>query len=136
MHPDLAKFQTKVRRLQNQVKRAVALDLYGTLIGPPPEGTPVDRAVARGSWHYGVNEIKTDVPARPPKGSKVKKPSARALPKTKVGDVVNISNSAPYIQRLNEGHSGQSPPGFIDDAVDRATATYGSLVERVKAETS
>lgn len=34
--------------------------------------------------------------------------------------VIYLSNNLPYAQRLNEGHSGQAPAGFVETAVDIA----------------
>lgn len=33
------------------------------------------------------------------------------------GQVIWIFNNAPYIQRLNEGYSGQAPAGFVEQAI-------------------
>ncbi|MGK2911230.1 MAG: hypothetical protein ACSLE1_15725 [Sphingobium sp.] len=37
------------------------------------------------------------------------------------GGAMEISNSVPYIGKLNDGHSKQAPTGFIEAAVDRHT---------------
>lgn len=133
MHPDLARFGDKIDGLVNQVKRGVALELFATLIGPPPEGTPVKQGVARGSWNYAVNRIDTSIPERPPKGQELAAPIPGGVgANVQLGDEINISNSAPYIARLNEGSSKQTPAGFVEMATDRAVGTFEGMVEQIK----
>lgn len=85
-------------QLKHQLEDAVAeiledkmTDIFVDLTSPPPVGIPVDKGTAR-----NATQLDTSVPLAP-----------------------EITNSAPYINRLNAGHSKQSPSGFIDAIVDK-----------------
>jgi hypothetical protein len=65
-------------------------DVYTDLTAPPPKGTPVDQGTARNGW-----QLDTSVKLAP-----------------------EVYNPIAYIGRLNNGHSKQSPAGFIDTIVD------------------
>jgi hypothetical protein len=71
----------------------VMLDIYTDLTDAPPVGTPVDEGTARNSW-----QLDTTVPLEP-----------------------EVYSTNPYIGRLNDGHSKQSPAGFVDAIVDKHT---------------
>lgn len=98
--------------------KALVLDIARNLRVAPPEGTPVQTGHARRNWipsagqpHSG--EVDGDEYAQ----------GLAAVLAWKVGDgPLWVSNSAPYIQRLNDGHSKQSPAGFVERAVDMALA--------------
>lgn len=66
-------------------------DIYIDLTAPPPLGTPVDTGQARNGWQLDTSDKLNPV----------------------------ITNSVPYINRLNDGHSKQSPAGFIEAIVDK-----------------
>ena len=61
------------------------------LTASPPTGTPVDTGAARNDWQIDDSD-----------------PLA-----------CELYNTSPYIKRLNEGHSKQSPAGFVDRVVDK-----------------
>ena len=66
-------------------------DIYTDLTAPPPLGTPIDTGAARNSW-----QIDTALPLAP-----------------------EIYTMLPYMAKLNDGHSKQSPEGFIDNVIDK-----------------
>lgn len=68
-------------------------DIYVDLTAPPPEGTPVDTGAARNGW-----QLDTSDPKAP-----------------------EVYNTLPYIGRLNDGHSKQTPAGFVERAVSKNT---------------
>src|SRR5262249_5266361 len=127
VNPDLLRFSKKLDRMNIKVMRAVGKEIWETLVSDPPIGTPVLHGIARDAWHFGVNRT-IDTPPLPrpvPRGSLVY-PRPTATPDRDDFDVhiqsrdeINISNTAPYIARLDEGYSQQSPAGFIESAVDR-----------------
>jgi hypothetical protein len=101
------------------------------LVSSPPEGTPVDESVALSNWQVSVDKPKRSfIPAHSPgtKGSTARSSAANvmvaalaALRSRKPGQPIYISNNAPYIRRLAyEGHSKQSPPGWVEGTVLRA----------------
>jgi hypothetical protein len=70
---------------------AVTTAIFVDLTAPPPLGTPVDTGVARNGWQLDLSD-----PLAP-----------------------EVYNSVPYIGALNNGHSKQSPIGFVDTIVDK-----------------
>lgn len=99
--------------LENTVKKtALAVDAAVVF------ATPVDTGRARSNWIPSLNtpDTRTVEPGQ--------KPDAEAaISAYKLADTIYISNSLPYIQRLNEGHSKQAPAGFVDIAVRTGVAT-------------
>lgn len=69
----------------------VATDIFVDLAAPPPLGTPVDTGFARNGWQIDLSD-----PTGP-----------------------QITNSVVYIGKLNDGHSKQSPAGFVDAIIDK-----------------
>lgn len=107
----------KVDKLLDQAVRRVAFSVYTQIV----QNTPVDTGRARGNWHIDVNLI--DIRIIEPTGAE-KDPSydgtekaLTAVGQHKLGSTIFISNNLPYIRRLNDGHSLQSPAGFIEEAI-------------------
>lgn len=85
--------------------------------------TPHDTGQARANWQVTVRAAR---PANTPLIGKLDYDgdatvaegvaTIRGTPRPD-GHVVFISNALPYIQALNEGHSGQAPSGFVEMAV-------------------
>jgi hypothetical protein len=100
-------------RLGLTVKK-VAFDAFSGLL----KRSPVDEGRFRASWRIGINEPDTSVAPQGTDGRRVP-PSNNAqvgkisnIPKDK--DVtVHISNSLPYAQPLEDGHSLQAPDGVL-----------------------
>jgi hypothetical protein len=69
----------------------IANAIYIDLTAPPPLGTPVDTGAARLSWQLDMSD-----PLAP-----------------------EVWSDSPYMNKLNNGHSAQSPSGFIDTIVDK-----------------
>jgi hypothetical protein len=69
------------------------IDIFTDLTAPPPVGTPVDTGAARNSW-----QLDTTVRLAP-----------------------EVYSTSPYIGKLNEGSSSQSPAGFVEAAIDKNT---------------
>lgn len=68
--------------------------IFTDLVSSPPVGTPVDTGAARNSW-----QVDTSIPLAP-----------------------EVYSMSPYIGALNDGHSKQSPEGFVDAVVDKHLA--------------
>lgn len=104
--------------------------------------TPVDVGTARSNWITSLDTAPTGRRgAFSPHPSRWRPPYARpgadrsetrnqagavwsargVVARRKPDQGVYISNNLPYIQRLNEGWSDQSPAGFIETAVDVGT---------------
>jgi hypothetical protein len=138
MAGDLGTLAKRIKRLRkdlpdrvNQVAVKVALDIVSNLVDNPPSGTPVDTSTALSNWQVKLGSgarslLRAHVLGE--KGSsqgasaaKAREAAAEALRVRKVGQIIYISNNAPYIRRLAyEGHSKQSPSGWVEGGVLRA----------------
>lgn len=109
---------------------ALALNVNANLRDAPPLGTPIDTGWASANWVPSVGEPFTD-----PAASQVRDPTpgqvaARAqVAEQGVNEVLSwrngdgpifSTNNVPYIIPLNNGHSGQSPRGFVQAAIEKA----------------
>lgn len=109
---------------------ALALNVNANLRDSPPLGTPIDTGWASANWVPSVGDPYTD-----PGIDQVKDPTplqvaARAKVAAEgVNDVLSwrnedgpifSTNNVPYIGALNAGHSGQSPRGFVQTAIEKA----------------
>lgn len=110
-----------VRRVAFAIDRALVMS---TPVGnpdlwkrPAPKGYVGGRA--RANWIPTLN-----TPSQVPSERKDKQGSATIAllaPVTqnyKIGDTLWLSNSLPYIVRLNEGHSTQAPSGYVEMAIE------------------
>lgn len=135
---DLATLARRIEKIEkdlpirsNAVTVECALKVVDQLVSSPPQGTPVDTSKAESNWQVGVGRRPgAYVPAHilGHKGSTqgasaaiVIADATAALAGRKSGQVIYISNVAPYIRKLAyEGHSKQSPPGWVEAAVMNA----------------
>ena len=69
------------------------VNVFNEVTAPPPAGTPVDTGVARNGWQIDLSDKRAP----------------------------ELYNMTPYINVLNDGHSKQSPAGWVDRAVDKFT---------------
>jgi len=110
---DLARWQAQVGERSDLLVQGFSQTLANEAIsgGKFSPGTPIDTGFARANWDGGIGAI----PANPPAGS----PGAavarvdEAVLRAQAGDLVYLSNTAPYIRRLEYGWSKQAPAGFI-----------------------
>ena len=102
--------------------KKLSLDIVAILVSPSPAGTPVDTGWARSNWIPSLG-----TPVTSPHGSKLsvsgsaqQAGTAKLLTYTRAKGTIFISNSVPYIGRLNAGSSTKSPSGFVQKAIIRA----------------
>lgn len=113
----LARFDCDINALAKElladadtIKRKIAFDIYGRLLAKTPRDT--SRAVA--GWDISAERPGSAVP---PKGMPSYSPTATpTIPKN--ANIICIYNNVEYIIRLNEGHSTQAPPMFVEQSVD------------------
>lgn len=95
------------------------------------ESTPVNLGWARANfvpaiaspWRENLKDAEPSSGAASSKAAKVAAELARISVSYKVDmGPLYISNNVPYIGRLNDGHSPQAPPGYIETAIERAIA--------------
>lgn len=76
------------------------------------ERTPVDSGSLRASWRVAIGNMDTSVTVQqtnnPPLG-----PPSFSLGEFKVGDLIFISNSLPYVWIVEYGSSQQAPQGMV-----------------------
>lgn len=105
-----------------------ALELQGILRDNPPVGTPIDTGWASSNWSLSL-----DTPREEPIGSKENIISEdTGIAEVLQFDINNnqsiwLTNNVPYIARLNNGWSQQSPSGFVDAAIDEIELLYGGI---------
>lgn len=69
-----------------------------------------------------LSDIYVDLTSPPPVGTPFKSGAARLSWQLDL-DAKEVFTESPYMNRLNDGSSKQSPSGFIDAIVDRHTDT-------------
>lgn len=101
-------YEVKVEGTLEKSVRKAALTVDSNLV----LNTPVDTGTARSNWIASLNApvVKLVKPGQ-------KQEAGPIIENYKLSDIILISNSLPYIKRLNEGHSQQAPAGFVDMAV-------------------
>lgn len=100
---DIAAFAAKAGESLEQSHRWIILELFGIII----KNTPVDEGRAKGNWQTTVGS-----PAGGELGIRSESAAIAELEQNcgKVGTVTYMANNLPYIKRLEEGWSTQSPP--------------------------
>lgn len=101
----------EIRKDAWDMLRMAAFDLERRIKSSPPLGMPVDTGRAKNSWGHS-------------------QPPASAADGIWVEDQANLTilegSRVEYIEALNEGHSLQSPAGFID----RANETVADILDK------
>jgi hypothetical protein len=107
---DLAALVEKTKADVNLVHRKVCLDLHKSLVMK----SPVDTGRFRANWQVGVGAINSATDSAVDKsGEAVVARAEGALQNVKVGGVIFLTNSLPYAQPLEYGHSKQAPGGMV-----------------------
>lgn len=106
---------------------ALTLNIDANLRENPPLGTPVATGWARANWIPSIAEptllenIKEPTPAQISARAAIADAGRNdVLAWTLEDGPIFVANSVPYIGPLNDGHSPQSPPGFIQFAIEKA----------------
>ena len=109
--------RTAQEKLAKQLKR-VCLKAFESIV----QKTPVLTGCARGNWRvsFGTELPRSfSITVRDAGGSKaVSLASSVIMASATVGTRVNITNSVPYIMRLEHGYSRQAPQGMVRVTVD------------------
>lgn len=83
---------------------------------------PVKTGASRNSWLIAVGSSGFDIEFSDPvtqRGKQVASLASLQVYTLPQGNI-RIYNTAPYINRLNMGHSAQAPSGFIETAIQEA----------------
>ena len=100
----------------DDVVRQLAIKTQNSLIMK----SPVDTGRFKSNWACGVNAINSDTsnnddktPLREFDAHAASLRTQEATLKFKAGDMINLTNSLPYAQRLEYGWSKQAPSGMV-----------------------
>lgn len=114
---------------------ALGLNINANLRENPPIGTPVDLGWARANWvpsvgapFVGQSDIRDPSPQQIAARMQVAEQGLNnLLAWTPAAGPIFSTNNVPYIGALNNGHSPQSPRGFVQFAIERAVKeTYSA----------
>lgn len=94
------------------------LTLRNQLISDPPIGTPIDTGWATNNWWYSDSVPATGFASDVNAAKQRQDTDTQSIANFKLnGQTVHITNNVPYIARLNNGYSNQTPAGFVDRAI-------------------
>lgn len=160
---NLGQFDRQARRAAEQVAaeatetiRAVALDLYSEVQKESDDVSGSPRASGRlaASTRLEINEIdptfeaedpnydypsaeihkydRDNLPARTIRNRPISRISAK-LRRFRLGDTIFVSNSVPYIRRIEiAGHSWQTPDGVFERSARVVVARFSNIRLRVR----
>ena len=130
MAKTLLDLAARMKRLATAVDAAAsnhAVKVALTIVGDLAYHTPVDTSKALSNWvvSIGTPTFKRIDPYFFGESGSSRNASAQQtiaaakamLANKKPGQVIYITNSQPYIRRLNEGYSRQAPAGFVERSV-------------------
>lgn len=124
---DIGRFVAKANGNIDLVTRKIALDLFTRVI----RRTPVDTGRARGNWMSSVSTmVLQETGAIDKSGGNAISKAASTVQGAKGGDVIYLTNTLPYILRLEEGSSTQAPNGMVALTVQE----YPGVVQKAVSE--
>lgn len=108
---DLSRFVDKTVAELDRVKRAVALELFTSIV----YDTPVDTGRLRGNWQISIGSPLVGVVDKlDPSGEQVTREIAAVVGESKLKDVLILRNNLPYAYRIEyEGWSRKAPDGMM-----------------------
>lgn len=109
------RIKAKLERGVARSAAALVLEANRQLRLKPPLGTPVQDGNARANWIPSVGTPSQDT------GQAAATAGQARVATYKLGEGdLYLSNRTPYIRRLNDGYSKQSPALFVEAALERA----------------
>lgn len=103
--------------------RKIAMDIDRRLVNR----TPRDTGRAARNWIVSISEPDTTQLPEPESrnaADAVIQESEQKLKNLKKGQKVFVQNNLQYIQALNNGHSPQAPPGYVDAEINAVISQY------------
>lgn len=123
---DLASSLEKRAAKLNSEAARISIETASAILGDLVYATPVDSSKALSNWQVSLgSKISSSIdPHYPGKQGSTYNASAstaleigrKILLSKQPGVTIYISNVLPYIQRLNDGYSKQTPAGFVERA--------------------
>lgn len=111
----------ELKNATEKESRVLVLDIHERLV----RTTPVDTGWASNNWVPTIG-VPTESPVGRPGHlslAPITKGIADVLKWTFKNGAAFVTNNVPYIQKLNSGSSKQAPSGFVEKAIQAATAT-------------
>lgn len=106
----IAAFAGETEHKMDLAFRKIALEMFSRVI----LNTPVKSGRARANWQIAIGSVPNGVLQLEDKsGSATISAADAAAAGLKAGDVIYLANNLPYIQRLEDGYSGQAPAGMV-----------------------
>lgn len=103
------------------VARKLTIDAWGKLV----KRTPVDTGRARASWAISVSEPYAGPPPLPGQHGMPSEPGVAEIDGT---TAIFITSNLPYMEALENGHSGQAPNGMVRITVAEIAAEIDSML--------
>ncbi|MEC8039577.1 MAG: hypothetical protein VX083_15740 [Pseudomonadota bacterium] len=111
---DINRWAQRTEEKLDLAVQKIALDLFERVI----MATPVDSGRARANWQVTIGTVPNGTLDLTDKTGQATISRATATAAgLKAGDVIYLVNNLPYIQRLEDGYSGQAPAGMVGLAV-------------------
>lgn len=111
---DIEKWAQHTEEKLSLAVEKIALELFSRVI----LSTPVEAGRARANWQVAIGSMPAGTLDLNDKTGQatINKTTAKAAG-LRAGDVIFLINNLPYIQRLEDGYSGQAPAGMVGLAV-------------------
>ena len=130
---DMKRFASNTKVSMRTVTRKVALEIFRGVVMK----TPVDTGRAKGNWQVSIGTPATGIAEwtdKTPEGHLSSESLAKITREVESWDgakvAIYLSNNLAYIERLENGYSGQSPTGMV-----RVTLReYPGIVQRAAGE--
>ena len=132
---EIDRIMVRLQEVTDEMVIDLAFAIHSTLVNSPPTGTPIDTGYASAKWWFAVGVLPTRTPDI--KGdingalSQQQATLVTAMNYQVTSGSLFVYNDTKYINRLNHGHSQQSPSFFIENAVDNAVLDIQRKYNRV-----
>jgi hypothetical protein len=128
---DVSKWVEKAKERGDVVLRKVALDIGQSVV----QMSPVKTGRFRANWYPGIGTAQLTTTAEvDTTGSKSIARITGLQQSMFAGQVVYLSNSLPYAQKLEGGSSKQAPLGMVRVTVERFQGIVADAVNEAKSE--
>ena len=111
----------------NDTRNSIAIQIYSEVV----KNTPRDTGRACGNWHVSKvtpeREILERTSDKVPLGEEISK-----INSTVGDDTIYIQNNLPYIERLENGWSGQAPQGMVRLTMQQVESFINKAVKENK----
>src|SRR5678816_1300372 len=127
----LKKAQTTTRKRLDKALQDTAVETISRMI----DRTPVDTGAAKYHWFTrALPNERFDKNRVDPSGQLPKRRAKRDIKIFKVGTIVWLVNSAPYMQFLERGSSKQAPAGFLAQTMAEISSIFRKAIKLAFSE--